>query len=58
MTSIEQNLHNRKPYDGHDSITTTNGHRLQISGIGTISTETLTLDNSMISTEKQNTKQD
>ena len=45
MTSVVQNLHNHKPYHGHDSITTANGDQLPISGMGTITIGTLTLPN-------------
>lgn len=36
MTSIEQNLHSSHPYVGYDTVTTTNGLQLSISGIGSI----------------------
>ena len=36
MTAIEQSLADAEPYTGHDQIIAANGHRLSISGIGSL----------------------
>ena len=36
MTFVEQNLQDPQTYVGHESITTTNGHLMSITGVGSI----------------------